>query len=201
MMYPLFCMVKLLSLLEGTVFGNLLLLLNGVRIGGIVKCFGMPFVEKRPGGRICLGAGGILKSSQVSSFMGLAHPCKLSTLAPDAEIIIGENFQASACVLAARRSIRIGNRVMMGANVTVLDNDCHSIDIALRQVKDADIKSAPVVVEDDVFIGMNSIILKGVTIGRGAVIAAGSVVVKSVPPGAMVGGNPAAQLHKEGVGM
>ncbi len=141
-----------------------------------------------------IGRSAVLKSSQISSFMGLNHPCKFSTLEIGAEIAIGDGFQASACVISARKSIRIGNRVMLGANVTILDNDCHSLDAARRQVKDADIKSAPVVIEDDVFIGMNSIILKGVTIGRGSIVAAGSVVVKPVAPHSVVGGNPACEI-------
>ena len=195
MTHLLFGCRKFMSVAWGTVWGNVLLWLSGVRCGGIVKCFGLPMVEKRPGGRMSIGRGAVLKSSQISSFMGLNNPCKLSTLEPGAEVVIGDGFQASACVVSARKSIRIGNRVMLGANVTILDNDCHSLDVELRQVKDADIKAAPVVIEDDVFIGMNSIVLKGVTIGRGAIVAAGSVVVKSVPGGAVVGGNPARQLR------
>ena len=57
---------------------------------------------------------------------------------------------------------------------------------------------SPVVIEDYVWIGMNSIILKGVTIGKGAVVAAGSVVTKSVPPMTVVGGNPAEVIKKVG---
>ena len=105
MMYSLFCLRKLISFLAGTVFGNLLFLLNGVHRGGVVKCFGMPSVEKRPGGRISIGARGVLKSSQVSSFMGLDHPCKLSTLAPGAEIVIGDGFQTAVLVCNGKRNV------------------------------------------------------------------------------------------------
>ena len=198
-MYWLHFIRKSFSLTWGTLAGNLIFRLNGVSCKGMLRCFGCPIVEKRPGGIVNIGHHAILKSTQVSSFMGIYSPCKFSTLAPGAEIAIGDDFQASSCVICARKSIRIGNRVMLGANVTIMDNDCHSLDVALRQVKDADIKSAPVVIEDDVFIGMNSIILKGVTIGCGSIVAAGSVVVKSVPPGIVVGGNPAVQLHKGGI--
>lgn len=193
-MYWMLFLKKSVSLLWGTLVANAGIRLAGVNCTGIIRCFGVPAIEKRPGGRISIGRGAVLKSSQISSFMGLNHPCKFSTLEAGAEIAIGDGFQASACVISARKSIRIGNRVMLGANVTILDNDCHSLDVALRQIKDADINSAPVVIEDDVFIGMNSIILKGVTIGRGSIVAAGSVVVKSVAPHSVVGGNPAREL-------
>lgn len=193
-MYLIFFCLKSLSLAWGTVLGNVWFRLAGVNGTGIIRCIGVPAIEKRPGGRMSIGCGAVLKSSQVSSFMGLNHPCKFSTLEAGAEITIGDDFQASSCVISARKSIRIGNRVMLGANVTILDNDCHSLDAAMRQVKDADIRSAPVVIEDDVFVGMNTIILKGVTIGRGSIVAAGSVVVKPVAPHSVVGGNPAREI-------
>ena len=53
------------------------------------------------------------------------------------------------------------------------------------------VNSQPIVIEDDAWIGMNCIILKGVTVGRGAVVGAGSVVTKDVPPWTLVAGNPA----------
>ena len=85
---------------------------------------------------------------------------------------------------------------MLGANATILDSDCHSLDPVKRQIKDCDIREAQVVIEDDVFVGMNSIILKGVTIGRGTVIAAGSVVTHSIPEHCLAGGNPAIVIKK-----
>lgn len=193
-MYWLHFIRKSLSLVWGTLAGNLLFRLNGVSCKGMLRCFGCPVVEKRSGGIFSIGRHAILKSAQVSSFMGLYSPCKFSTLAPGAKIAIGDDFQSSSCVICARESIRIGHRVMLGANVTILDNDCHSVNAVLRQVKDADIRTAPVVIEDDVFVGMNTIILKGVTIGHGSIVAAGSVVVKPVAPHSVVGGNPAREI-------
>ena len=61
------------------------------------------------------------------------------------------------------------------------------------------VNSAPITIEDDVWIGMDALILKGVTIGKGSIIAPKSVVTKNVPPFTVVGGNPAAiikQLEK-----
>jgi len=62
---------------------------------------------------------------------------------------------------------------------------------ARRRLRPQDAKIAPVVIEDDVFIGMNCLVLKGVTLGRGCVVGAGSVVTRDVPPGMVAAGNPA----------
>jgi maltose O-acetyltransferase len=56
----------------------------------------------------------------------------------------------------------------------------------------------PVIIEDDVWIGINVILLPGLTVGRGAIVAAGSVVTKDVPPDAIVGGNPARVIRSRG---
>jgi acetyltransferase-like isoleucine patch superfamily enzyme len=94
----------------------------------------------------------------------------------------------SICVA---ETVTIGNRVALGANSTIADTDFHPLAADLRRQSPQRAKTAPVFIEDDVFIGMNSIILKGVTIGRGSVVGAGSVVSKDVPPQVIVAGNPA----------
>jgi galactoside O-acetyltransferase len=106
----------------------------------------------------------------------------------------------------------IGNDVMFSWGCTIVDSNFHSIVSADRlketataradienhtmgQNKDwAAIRSAPIVVKDKAWIGFNCIIMKGVTIGEGAVVGAGSVVTKDVPDYAVVGGNPAKVL-------
>jgi len=92
--------------------------------------------------------------------------------------------------IIAAESIEIGNRVMIGANSAIVDTDFHPLDPLERQRDVLNGKHRPVVIENDVFIGMDSIILKGVTIGEGSVIGAGSVVTKDVPSGVIVAGNP-----------
>lgn len=96
--------------------------------------------------------------------------------------------------------IEIGNRVMIAHNVNILDNNSHPINAKVRHedflaayskvVKEFDLSSAKIKIEDDVWIGFNSIVLKGVTIGRGAIIGAGSVVTKDVEPWTVNVGNP-----------
>ncbi|WP_407674469.1 DapH/DapD/GlmU-related protein [Parvivirga hydrogeniphila] len=107
----------------------------------------------------------------------------------------------SGATIVCRQSIRIGNRVLVGANVTITDTDSHAVDRIPRRYLREGVRSAPVVIGDDVFIGGNSIVLKGSTIGDGSVIGAGSVVTGSIPAGVLAAGNPARvlrQLPREG---
>lgn len=104
--------------------------------------------------------------------------------------------------------IRIGDRVLVSHNVDIHDNDAHPLDAAARHnhfktiVRDGHpIGSAPfaekaVHIEDDAWIGFNAAVLKGVRIGRGAIVAAHSVVTKDVAPGVVVAGNPAREVHR-----
>ncbi|MCS7070899.1 MAG: hypothetical protein NZM00_05290 [Anaerolinea sp.] len=79
----------------------------------------------------------------------------------------------------------------MGANSIITDTDFHPLTADARRIDPTQGRTAPVIVEDEVFIGMQAIILKGVRLGRGCVIGAGSVVTQDVPPGMIAAGNPA----------
>ena len=124
-------------------------------------------------------------------------------LGPEARMTIGEQCLFTNSVLLCELELRIGDRVMIGWNTTIADTDFHPIAPAER-IDDAiacsplgpdrprpPIAREPVVVEDDVYIGPASTILKGVRIGAGAWVEPGSLVTADVPAGARVLGNPA----------
>ena len=94
-------------------------------------------------------------------------------------------------------SLTIGNKVIFGPHPTIITGD-HRIDVIGKYIIDSHEKlpenDVPVIIEDDVWTGANITILKGVTIGRGSVIAAGAVVNKSCPPYSIIGGVPAKVL-------
>ena len=127
-----------------------------------------------------------------SNSIGLIQPCIFNISAPNSRIIIGDNVGISGSTICATTSVTIGNNVLIGSGCLISDTDSHPIDWEDR-LYDRNVKTrkAPIVIEDNVFIGARSIILKGVTIGEGAVIGAGSVVSKDVPPYSIVCGNPA----------
>lgn len=88
--------------------------------------------------------------------------------------------------IRANGGLRIGNRVLIAAHVTITTRQ-HPIELPRWSI----VRDAPVLIEDDVWIGAGAVILPGVTIGRGAVVAAGAVVTASVEPYTLVGGIPA----------
>lgn len=101
---------------------------------------------------------------------------------------------------ATRSKIIIGNKVMFGPEVSILGGNHSAAQVGrfMYDIKDADKRpddDKGVIIEDDVWVGTRAIILHGVTIGRGAIVGAGSVVTKSVPPYAIVGGIPARVLR------
>ena len=86
----------------------------------------------------------------------------------------------------------IGNNVKIGGNCILMDTDAHSINYRYRRIPYTDCgKVAPIVIEDDVLLGMKTNVHKGVTIGARSIIGAGSVVTRSVPPDSVACGNPA----------
>ena len=89
--------------------------------------------------------------------------------------------------------IEIGNNVMMAPRVSLYAEN-HNFDSIDVPMKDQGVATAPIIIEDNCWIAANSIILSGVRIGKGSVIAAGSVVTKDVAPYSVMGGNPAKKL-------
>jgi acetyltransferase-like isoleucine patch superfamily enzyme len=106
-----------------------------------------------------------------------------------------------ACFICGIAGIEIGNKVIMGPNVTIITGE-HPIDLRGRYIYDIKEKQPQedvrVKINDDVCLGAGATILKGVEIGRGAVVAAGSVVKKDVLPYAIVGGIPAKLIKYRG---
>lgn len=165
----------------------------GVEMGENVQIQGRPIVSLAANSRIRIGARCVLCSDSQSNALGINHPVVLRTLRPGAEIVIGEDTGMSGGAICAAGSIRIGAGCLIGANVTVADTDFHALKPANRRYnKNPDeIAVAPIVIEDNVFIGADTFVLKGVTIGKNSVIGAGSVVTRDVPANTIAAGNPA----------
>jgi acetyltransferase-like isoleucine patch superfamily enzyme len=121
---------------------------------------------------------------------------------------IGEYSYLSNASVVCSEKIIIGKRVFIAGGVTIADSDFHPVGPAAR-VADTialspvgnhkhrpPVTSLPVIIEDDVWIGYNATVLKGVRVGAGAVISPGAMVIKDVAPGDTVAGNPAKSINQ-----
>ncbi len=170
---------------------RLIFAIKGVRWGRAWKIYGTPIIMRHAKSQMLLGSHLELRSSRYSNPLSPNHPVVLATWREGARLVVGDGFAMSGGSICAAQSIIIGNNVAIGANSAVIDTDFHPLRPADRQEQPNDGRIAPVVIEADVFIGANCLILKGVRIGQGAVIGAGSVVVSDVPPHCVAAGNPA----------
>jgi maltose O-acetyltransferase len=134
---------------------------------------------------------------------------RISLLAAASRCRIGHHsFLAAESHLWILGTMTIGDFVLIAPNVDIFDNDSHALDSSQRRedsinvferklpIDYTKVAQEAVAIEDDAWIGTKSTILKGVRIGRGAVVAAGSVVTADVAPYTLVGGNPARELRK-----
>lgn len=128
---------------------------------------------------------------------------------PEGFVEIGNDSTLVGAVFMCGEEIQIGERVVVSYNTTLADSDFHPSNPSLRK-QDAianapegdrahrpKISTRPVRIEDDVWIGIGAIILKGIRIGKGARVGAGAVVTSDVPAGATVSGNPARIVEPE----
>jgi acetyltransferase-like isoleucine patch superfamily enzyme len=169
---------------------------NRIAWGKAWRFHGVPIIQKHRQSTMQIGNGLALRSSVRSNPLGPNHPVILCTWQAGAVMKIGDSFAMTGGSICVAEQITIGNRVLIGANSTLVDTDFHPLDPELRRKNPQNAKTAPIIIEDDIFIGMNCLILKGVRIGSGSVIGAGSVVTGDVPVRSVVAGNPARVIRR-----
>lgn len=150
-------------------------------------------VALKPGCRLTIGRNSIVEANLIFD-------------KENSFISIGERVFLGASNLISAESIEIGNDVLISWGCNIVDHNSHSVYWAERcsdvenwanNQKDwAHVKKAPVKICDKAWLGFNVTILKGVTVGEGAVVAACSVVTKDVPAYSVVAGNPASLVRK-----
>jgi len=161
----------------------------GIRLGSECRFIGQPRFHRLPGSTIKIGAKCEFRSSGTSNLLGINHPCIFSTLSEEAVIDIGSGCGFSGTSIGCAVHIAVGDNVRCGANTLITDTDWHTEDPRTGP-------NAPIVIEDNVWLSANVTILKGVTIGKNTVVAAGSVVTKSLPADVVAAGVPAMILKK-----
>ena len=161
---------------------RIIALSKGIEINKGCSFFGIPHFYRFYFSSIEIGKNCIFRSDHTSNLIGVNHRCILSTHFKDARIKIGDNCGFSGVSIGAAKEITIGNNVLCGANVVITDFDWH-LDISNSL-------PAPVIIHDNVWIGLNTVILKGVEIGENSIIGANSLVLKDIPSNVVAGGNP-----------
>ncbi len=155
------------------------------------KIKGLPIIKVGNNGSLSIGHKFKMNSGNYFNQIGRQQK---SILIANGDLIIKDNVGISSTSIICQKKIEIGNNVKIGGNTVIYDTDFHSLNYEVRRNFSDDLlhaNSTEVEIEDDVFIGAHCIVLKGVKIGRGSIVAAGSVVSKSIPPFEIWGGNPA----------
>lgn len=176
-------------------WGRWCLFASGVDYGVDLRIYSAPVIIRNMDSSIVLGNSVAILNSSFENPAGIAHRTVLAAPGRGAKIVIGNNVGISGAVICAHRQITIKNNVLIGVGARIYDTDFHPIDKMNRRANDQEsVCVAPVMIEEDVWIGAYAFILKGVTIGAGAIVAAGAVVVHNVEPNTVVGGSPAREL-------
>lgn len=171
------------SLALYTVYNRIALKTHGVKLGPSCKFNGRIFVRKYPESNITIGKNCKFLSRKNSNLIGINHNCIISTSQRGAIIEIGDNCGFSGTVIGCFNKITIANNVRCGANTVITDSDWHQND---RRVGDP----MPIHISENAWLGLNVVVLKGVSIGENSIIGANSVVVKDIPPNVVAAGNP-----------
>lgn len=152
--------------------------LRSAELGPRVRLWGRPAVSNY--GRLIIGERVRLVSTIVPLELAVGHGARLE---------IGQGtFINYGCSIAATELVQIGPRCNIGTYVMIMDNDFHRLEPERRQERPP---SAPIILEENVWLGGRVTVLSGVTIGSGSVVGAGSVVTKSIPPRTLAAGVPA----------
>ena len=155
----------------------------GVNVGSKSRFYGKTVFRTEPNSIISIGDNCQFNSTHRSNLIGVYSPCIISTIAKNSEIYIGNNCGFSGTVIGAALSIKLGNNVRCGANTLITDSDWHFDDRRTGE-------NAPIVIEDNVWLGYGVKVLKGVHIGENSVIGAGSIVTHDIPANVVAAGNP-----------
>jgi acetyltransferase-like isoleucine patch superfamily enzyme len=167
------------------------LLFPGLQVGARPRVWGWFWVQLWEGGTIEIGDDLHIVSCSPRSALSLSVRCQL-TAGPGARIEIGDHVGLNGTTISARKRIRIGSNTMIARDVVIADTDFHmSWPPSERWKTDTSAVDREVTIGENVWIGMNVLILKGVTIGDNALIGAGSVVVSDIPANCTAVGNPA----------
>ena len=174
--------------------------LFGIECGKGVRAAGTVILARWPKSRIRIGNGASLVSCPRRATAAVVMPVRLKTLGPDAAIVLEQGVELSGASIAARsKTIRVGAYTMIAPGCVLVDSDFHAPWPSERRHIDPGYeRDAGIEIGNHVWIGMHCCILKGVRIGRGTIVAAGSVVTRDLPANCLAAGVPARVVRELG---
>lgn len=165
--------------------------LLGAEVSSSARFSGMPYIQVRRGSRLLIGPGVVIHSDISANPVIGRRTTTISTCSGTARIELGRGVGLSGVCICAAIEITIGEGTIVGADAMILDTDFHLPLSDWKWSNAAADTALPVRIGRGCFIGTRAIVLKGVTIGDGAVVGAGAVVTHDVPAGYLASGNPA----------
>ncbi|MFD1139495.1 acyltransferase [Larkinella insperata] len=161
-----------------------------IQLGTNICFYGKTIFRVDKTARVSIGDNVIFRSSTAHNFAGITKPVSIY-VGENATLNIGANSGLSGASIYCSKEIVIGTYCNLGVNTNIWDTDFHPLDYELRRTQIEGATQSPIRIGNDVFVGANSTLLKGITIGSRAIIGAASVVTKSVPCDQIWAGNPA----------
>lgn len=181
-------------------YNRLMFRICGVKYGKNLSVFNKFYLHLAENARVTIGDNFIFSSDD--AYNPLSRNIRgMIFVDRGGELTIGNDTGISSSSIRVKEKVVVGNRVKIGADSIIIDTDSHSLDWRIRgshelaedgRSLDAYMaKSRPIIIEDDVLIGVRSIITKGVHVGARSVIGAGSIVTRDIPADCIAAGNPA----------
>ncbi|SDE76477.1 Hexapeptide repeat of succinyl-transferase [Pricia antarctica] len=164
---------------------------SNISLGKGVLFTNKPLISVHEKAQLIIGDNVTINSKNIGYHLNMFMPCKLMADRPGAIIEIGANTRIHGSCIHAYTKIKIGKNCLIAANCQIFDGNGHDLsfpNVSNRINTNGDSKE--ISIQDNVWLGTGVIVLPGITIGRGSVISANSVVHKNVPPMVVAGGNP-----------
>lgn len=177
---------------KNSIIHRIISLVENIELDKTVAFKNYPHILIHPRAKVFIGKNTLLNSSNTGYHLNMHSKCKIYADRENAHIEIGENCRIHGTCIHAYNYIKIGNNCLIAANTQIIDGNGHQLcmDHPENRLTLSD-EGREIIIEDNVWIGANTIILGGTHIGQGAVISAGSVVKGNIPPKSIYGGNPA----------
>lgn len=187
-------LLRIIMTIPNRIYNYLLATSRNVSYQSFPQIIGRIVISGR--GKLSFGKQVMINSDIYINPVGMTNQT-MFYIGPNGVVEIGNNVGITNSLFFANEKIIIKDDVLIGGGCQLLDNDFHSTDYKDRlKGGKINVKSKPIIINESAFIGTSSIILKGVTIGARSIIAAGSVVTKSIPSDEIWGGNPAVFIKK-----